>query len=83
MATVTASSANRRRSAVRPGGSLRNKARAVRRFFAADAASACAACLAARTTSRKLAAGGGDFRCVACILKAPTTYQEGTRWRWR
>ena len=38
MATVTASSANRRRSAVRPGGSLRKKARAVRRFFAADAA---------------------------------------------
>ena len=45
MATVTASSANRRRSAVRPGGSLRKKARAVRRFFAADAACACAVVL--------------------------------------
>ena len=32
--------------------------------------------LTARTTSRKLAAGGGDFRCVACILKAPTTRRE-------
>ena len=45
-------------------------------FFAAATACACAACLAASTTSEKLAAGGCDFRCVACILKAPTTRRE-------
>ena len=45
-------------------------------FLAAATACACAACLAASTTSEKLAAGGCDFRCVACILKAPTTRRE-------